>query len=166
MEYRCSVCGQKGKVHLRKKKYIHIFLFITFLFLQLGFDYAQHSIPINEIHSGGPDKDGIPALVDPEFISGDEVKYLKTSDRILGLSINGEAKAYPIRILNWHELVNDRVGEKEVLVSYCPLCGTGMAFDARIDGKRFLFGVSGKLYNSDVLMYDKQTESRKLKWKR
>jgi len=135
-------------------------MILIFCVLSLsGFDYAQHSIPINEIHSGGPGKDGIPALYDPDFISGDEVKYLRTSDRILGLFINGVAKAYPIRILNWHELANDLVGEKEVLVSYCPLCGTGMAFDARIDGKRFLFGVSGKLYNSDVLMYDKQTES-------
>lgn len=127
--------------------------------LQFGFDYSQHSIPIDEIHSGGPAKDGIPALYDPKFISGDEVKYLKPSDRILGLYINGEAKAYPIRILNWHELVNDSVGAKDVLVSYCPLCGTGMAFDGTINGKRYLFGVSGKLYNSDVLMYDKETES-------
>ncbi len=134
---------------------IAIFCILT----MLGFDYSKHSIPLNEIHSGGPAKDGIPALVDPQFISGDEVKYLKPSDRVLGLYINGEAKAYPIRILNWHELVNDSVGGKDVLVSYCPLCGTGMAFDANIDGRKYLFGVSGKLYNSDVLMYDKETES-------
>jgi len=138
---------------------IQKFIILLCVVLQFGFDYTQHSIPISEIHAGGPGKDGIPALYDPEFISGDEVKYLKSSDRILGLIVNGEAKAYPIRILNWHELVNDSVGGKDVLVSYCPLCGTGMAFDATIDKRRILFGVSGKLYNSDVLMYDKETES-------
>ncbi|PIQ90015.1 MAG: hypothetical protein COV72_00085 [Candidatus Omnitrophica bacterium CG11_big_fil_rev_8_21_14_0_20_42_13] len=124
-----------------------------------GFDYSKHSIPTEQIHDGGPPKDGIPALTDPEFTSGNDAKYLGPKDRVLGISINGEAKAYPINILNWHEVVNDRVGGKDVLVSYCPLCGTGMVFDAHIKGIRSLFGVSGKLYNSDVLMYDKQTES-------
>lgn len=125
----------------------------------MGFDYSKHGIPLSEIHDGGPPKDGIPALTDPEFVSGKEVDYLSPKDRILGVSVNGESKAYPIKILNWHEIVNDRIGGKEILVSYCPLCGTGMVFDAGIKGKRVLFGVSGKLYNSDVLMYDKQTES-------
>jgi len=125
----------------------------------MGFDYSKHSIPLNEIHDGGPPKDGIPALTDPKFVSVHEAEYLNPKDRVLGININGEAKAYPIKILNWHEIVNDRVGGKEILVSYCPLCGTGMVFDAHIKGKRILFGVSGKLYNSDVLMYDKQAES-------
>jgi len=147
------------KLNLMGKKYVTLFFFIVFVFLQLGFDYSKHSIPLDEIQSGGPPKDGIPALYDPKFISADEADFLKSSDRVLGLYINGEAKAYPIRILNWHELVNDRIGGQEVLVSYCPLCGTGMAFEAQIDGQRFLFGVSGKLYNSDVLFYDKETES-------
>lgn len=141
------------------KRYVfNVGLLLCILF-QLGFDYSQHSIPLDEIYSGGPPKDGIPALYDPSFISAHGAGYLRPADRILGLMINGEAKAYPIKILNWHELVNDRVGGKEVLVSYCPLCGTGMAFNAGIQGQRFLFGVSGKLYNSDVLFYDKKTES-------
>jgi len=140
-------------------KYINRIVFILCVFLQLGFDYSQHSIPLDEIHGGGPPKDGIPALYDPKFLSADEANYLEPSDRILGLSIGGDTKAYPLRILNWHELVNDSLGGKDVLVSYCPLCGTGIAFDATIDGERFLFGVSGKLYNSDVLFYDKKTES-------
>lgn len=142
-----------------KEKYFLLITLMGCVFFLLGFDFSQHSIPIDEIHSGGPAKDGIPALYDPRFMLAKDVEYLKQSDRILGLTINGEAKAYPIKVLNWHELVNDSVGGKDVLVSYCPLCGTGMAFDAKIDGKRFLFGVSGKLYNSDVLMYDKETES-------
>ena len=124
-----------------------------------GGDFSKHSIPLNEILDGGPPKDGIPALFDPKFVSAGEATYLEPTDRILGLEIDGEAKAYPIKILNWHELVNDYVGGKAALISYCPLCGTGMAYDAVMDGKRFLFGVSGKLYNSNVLFYDKETES-------
>lgn len=134
-------------------------MIICCAFLLMGFDYSKHSIPINEIHGGGPPKDGIPALFDPKFILAKEASYLNPSDRVLGLYLNGEAKAYPIRILNWHELVNDTVGGRDVLVSYCPLCGTGMAFDARLEGKKYLFGVSGKLYNSNVLIYDRETES-------
>lgn len=125
----------------------------------MGFDYSKHSIPLDEIHDGGPPKDGIPALFNPQFIKAEEADYLESSDRVLGVVINGDAKAYPIRILNWHELVNDHVGNENVLISYCPLCGTGMVFEANIKGERFLFGVSGKLYNSDVLFYDKKTES-------
>jgi len=147
-----------AKIKVTKTIWISIIL-ICCVFLFSGFDFTKHSIPIDEIHGGGPAKDGIPALYDPRFTSAKDVEYLKQSDRILGLIINGEVKAYPIKILNWHELVNDSVGGKDVLVSYCPLCGTGMAFDAKIDGKRFVFGVSGKLYNSDILMYDKETES-------
>ena len=85
--------------------------------------------------------------------------WLEHGDRVLALEANGVAKAYPIRILNWHEVVNDEIGGEPVLVSFCPLCGTGMAFDARLDGRRLIFGVSGLLYNSDVLMYDLETES-------
>ena len=141
------------------KKIYSVILPLILLAVFTGFDFSRHSIPLSEIRSGGPPKDGIPALYDPSFISAREAHVLRPTDRILGLFMEGEAKAYPIAILNWHELVNDRVGEKYVLVSYCPLCGTGMAFDARIDEKRFLFGVSGKLYNSNVLFYDQQTES-------
>jgi len=129
------------------------------LLLFSAFDFSRHSIPLDQIHSGGPPKDGIPALYDPEFFPAVRADYLKPQDRVLGISLNGEAKAYPIRILIWHELVNDHVGGHPVLVSYCPLCGTGMIFDAQLQEKRFLFGVSGKLYNSDVLFYDKETES-------
>lgn len=132
---------------------------IFFALAQMAFDFSRHNIPLNEIYDGGPPKDGIPALYDPRFVKADEARFLSPGDRVLGLSMKGEAKAYPIKILNWHELVNDRIGEEWVLISFCPLCGTGMAFDAELNGQRFLFGVSGKLYNSDVLFYDKKTES-------
>jgi len=122
-------------------------------------DLSNPRIPLEEIRNGGPPKDGIPALTDPEVISASEVSYLAPSDRILGLVMNGEARAYPLKILNWHEIVNDTLGGEPVLVSYCPLCGSGMVFDARINGERLNFGVSGRLYNSDVLFYDRKSES-------
>jgi len=124
-----------------------------------AFDFSTYNIPVAEIHDGGPPKDGIPALTDPKFVSASKATFLSARDRVLGIEINGDARAYPLSILNWHELVNDRVGSQNVIVTYCPLCGTGMAFSATITGKRFIFGVSGKLYNSDVLFYDQQTES-------
>jgi len=157
MSYFSNTQDQVGDYKMRMIRYWFIMMFV-FVVLT-GFDFSKHSIPLEEIHDGGPAKDGIPALYDPEFISASKVNYLKDRDRILGLELNGETRAYPIKILNWHELVNDQVGDEAVLISYCPLCGTGMAFNAKVHGHRKLFGVSGKLYNSDVLFYDKQTES-------
>ncbi len=139
------------------KRYAFFLLFFSVLLV--GFDFTTHSIPIKEILSGGPPKDGIPALTNPKFVPAKSADFVKKNDRILGLIINGEAKAYPINIMNWHEIVNDVIGGMPVMVSYCPLCGTGMAFDPVIQGKKYLFGVSGLLYKSDVLMYDRETES-------
>ncbi len=124
-----------------------------------GFDVSSSSIPVDEIMSGGPPRDGIPALMSPAFELAGEVEWLRPQDRLLALERDGEAKAYPLRILNWHEIVNDDVGGEPIVVTYCPLCGTGMAFDPHVGDQRLDFGVSGLLYNSDVLMYDRQTES-------
>jgi hypothetical protein len=124
-----------------------------------GFDVGNASIPLSAIQSGGPPRDGIPALQQPQFIAADQPGAPQSQQRVLGLSINGDARAYPIAILNWHELVNDRVDNQPVLISYCPLCGTGMAFAAEAGGRELSFGVSGLLYNSDVLMFDRQTGS-------
>lgn len=128
-----------------------------------GFDLSDALIPIAEIKHGGPGRDGIPAISQPSFISVSQAGFLKDDDRVLGINLNGVQKAYPVRILNYHEIVNDRFGNTAnsttVLVSYCPLCGTGMAFLSKRNGKDFTFGVSGLLYNSDVLLYDRQTES-------
>ncbi|MFQ5597476.1 MAG: DUF3179 domain-containing protein [Nitrospiria bacterium] len=135
-----------------------LLLLVSFPFLY-GFDFSRHSIPTSEILSGGPPKDGIPAILKPKFVPIDKAGFLREEDRILAVVHNGEAKAYPILIMNWHEIVNDRIGGKRVFVTYCPLCGTGMAFDADIGGKHYTFGVSGLLYKSDVLMYDHQSES-------
>ncbi|HEC19770.1 MAG TPA: DUF3179 domain-containing protein [Gammaproteobacteria bacterium] len=128
-----------------------------------GFDLSGALVPIEQIQHGGPPRDGIPALDAPHFVSAADAGFLADDDRVLGIDLHGEQKAYPVRILNYHEIVNDRFGSSHnntpVLVSYCPLCGTGMAFLARRNGKAFTFGVSGLLYNSDVLLYDRQTES-------
>ncbi len=124
-----------------------------------GFDLTGSLIPIEEIHSGGPPRDGIPAIDRPRFLTAAQAREVRPDDRVLGLHLNGAAKAYPITIMNWHEIVNDRFGDTAVAVTFCPLCGTGMAFDASIGGKTLQFGVSGLLYNSDVLLYDRQSES-------
>lgn len=124
-----------------------------------GFDLKGALVPIDEIHHGGPEKDGIPSIDKPDFLSAGFAAFLKVSDPVLGLSIGGDQRAYPLRILNWHEVVNDRIGGQPVVVTYCPLCGTGVAFEARIAGRELNFGVSGLLYNSDVLLYDRQTHS-------
>jgi hypothetical protein len=124
-----------------------------------GFDLTGALVPINEIHQGGPPRDGIPALDNPSFVSAEGAGFLKKDDYVLGMTRNGISKAYPIRILNWHEIVNDRFGQDPVVVSYCPLCGSGIAYSAYIDGAARSFGVSGLLYNSDLLLYDRESES-------
>ncbi|MBI3020687.1 MAG: DUF3179 domain-containing protein [Candidatus Omnitrophica bacterium] len=124
-----------------------------------SFDLSKSSVPREEILSGGPPKDGIPALTNPQVVSGEAATYLRADDRVLGVAMGDQARAYPIRILNWHEVVNDRLDGAPVVVTYCPLCGTGMVFRAERRGQRVFFGVSGLLYNSDVLLYDRETES-------
>ncbi len=124
-----------------------------------GFDLSNSILPVEQIFHGGPPRDGIPALSDPTMIAAGEADYLQAHDRIVGITLNGESRAYPIAILNWHEIVNDEIGGQRFAVTYCPLCGTAVAFDATIGGKSTDFGVSGLLYNSDVLLYDRDTES-------
>ncbi len=127
--------------------------------LQNGFDISSSLVPKSEILRGGPPRDGIPAIHDPRFEPAEEASFLQPDDRVLGISLEGEARAYPIRILNWHEIVNDQIGSVKLAVTFCPLCGTGMAFSSQVEGKPLRFGVSGLLYNSDVLLYDLETES-------
>ena len=124
-----------------------------------GFDLSDTLIPNEEIFHGGPPRDGIPAIEKPLFVSVEEVNFLEENDRILGVERNGIRKAYPVRILDYHEIVNDHFGNEAIVITYCPLCATGMAFDATINDEKLSFGVSGLLYNSDVLLYDRNTES-------
>jgi Protein of unknown function (DUF3179) len=123
-----------------------------------GFDLKGASIPVQAIERGGPPKDGIPAIDRPRFVPAAQAG-LADDDRVLGLAHGAVARAYPVRVLNWHEVVNDRLGGEAIAVTYCPLCGTGVAFRARVAGGDASFGVSGLLYNSDVLLYDRRTES-------
>lgn len=144
---------------LKIMRILKILVVVSVSFCLTGFDFSKHSIPTSEIRSGGPPKDGIPALTDPKFISAGQAKYLKPQDRVLGVVLNGEARAYPLRILNWHEIVNDIIGPSPVVITYCPLTGSGIAYETQINKSRIKFGVSGKLYNSNLLLYDRSTES-------
>ena len=127
--------------------------------LRNGFDLAGALVPVEEILHGGPPKDGIPAIDRPSFVGARDAAELGPSDMVLAIFRNGIAKAYPIRILNWHEVVNDRFGADDVVVTFCPLCGSGVAFESKAQGRALRFGVSGLLYNSDVLLYDRETQS-------
>lgn len=124
-----------------------------------GFDITNALVNPAEIKKGGPPRNGIPALNYPQFLKANEASFLNDSDLIIGLTSGNESKAYPIGILNWHEIVNDSLNNKTIVITYCPLCGSGIVFNSLINGKTLTFGVSGLLYNSDVLLYDTQTES-------
>src|SRR6056297_3625925 len=121
----------------------------------VGFDLRNATIPRDAIRAGGPPKDGIPALTNPTFVGVDEADYLSPTDRVVGVSFDSEARAYPIRILNYHEIVNDQIGDIHFAVTYCPLCDSAAVFDRRTPLGEREFGVSGLLYNSNVLMYDR-----------
>jgi hypothetical protein len=122
-------------------------------------DFSKHSADFDDIMSGGPPKDGIPSIDDPKFVSLAQINGMVESEPVIGLKIGGEAKAYPLRILIWHEIVNDTLGGVPVSVTYCPLCNSAIVFDRRLDGRVLDFGTTGKLRNSDLVMYDRQTES-------
>lgn len=113
-----------------------------------------------EVLSGGPPKDGIPAVDDPQFIPIADETEMDRREPVITVALEGEIpRAYPIRYLTWHEIVNDRIGDIPVSITFCPLCNSAIAFDGRVDGQVLTFGVTGKLRNSDMIMYDRQTES-------
>ncbi len=122
-------------------------------------DFQNMAVEPSEIFSGGPPKDGIPSIDAPQFIPVSEMTELADRDPVIGLDIDGDARAYPLRILIWHEIVNDTVGGRPVAVTYCPLCNSAIVFDATLDGQAHTFGTTGKLRNSDLVMYDRTTES-------
>jgi hypothetical protein len=124
-------------------------------------DFSRTSVKSwTEIMSGGPPKDGIPAITGPAFIPVSEETRLDDREPVMALELPGETpRAYPVRYLIWHEIVNDEVGGVPVAVTYCPLCNSALVFDRRVDGEVLEFGVTGKLRNSDMIMYDRQTES-------
>lgn len=119
------------------------------------FDLNDASIPVDEILGGGPQKDGIPAITTPLMSKSAEASFMRPTDRVVGVSSDGLARAYPIAILTHHEVVNDRIGEVPIAVTYCPLCDSVVVLDRRTQLGELEFGVSGLLYNSNVLLYDR-----------
>jgi len=123
-------------------------------------NWNRRLIEYDEIRSGGPPRDGIRSIDDPKFISPEEASgWLVGNEPVIALEIDGDARAYPLQIVTWHEIVNDVIGEVPAVVTFCPLCNSALAFDRRVDGSVFEFGVSGLLRNSDLIMYDRTTET-------
>ena len=113
----------------------------------------------SEIQSGGPPPDGIPPLDEPKFQTAASVNWLYNVEPVLSIEVNGETRAYPIQIMTWHEIANDTIAGVPVTISYCPLCNSALAYDRRLGDRIFDFGTSGSLFNSSLVMYDRQTES-------
>jgi len=123
-------------------------------------DTTRALVPLEEIVPGGPPPDGIPAIDRPVFVApGAADAWLAAREPVVALEVNGDARAYPLQILVWHEIVNDTVGGRPVAVTYCPLCNAALVFERVVDGTTLDFGTSGMLYRSDLVMYDRQTHS-------
>lgn len=116
-------------------------------------------VPLTELRSGGPPPDGIPPIDEPKFVPASAVDFIADSEPVLALEIGGESRAYPVQILLWHEIVNDVVAGVPVAVTYCPLCNSAVAYDRRVAGRVATFSTSGLLWNSALVMYDRQTET-------
>lgn len=124
-----------------------------------GFRQEDIDADIDQVFQGCAERDCIPSIDQPEFIPADEVDFLDPDDLVLSLTHSGKTRAYPTRILDRHEIVNDRFGSTPIAVTYCPLCGSGLAFVREVGGAETEFGVSGLLHNNDLIMYDRKTES-------
>lgn len=123
-------------------------------------NWTRYSVDRSELQSGGPGKDGIPALLEPRFVTVDQARqWVEDSEPVIHLHIGSRHRAYPLQILIWHEIVNDTVGDIPVAATFCPLCYSGLVFDRRVAERTVTLGVSGFLRHSDMVMYDHQTES-------
>jgi len=123
-------------------------------------NWNKHTIEYSELLSGGPPRDGIPPIDSPKFIKASDAKsWIKDNEPVVFVKIGLHVKAYPIQVLIWHEIVNDTLGDKKITVTFCPLCNSTIVFDRVIDGKTYDFGTSGLLRKSDLVMYDRQSET-------
>ena len=122
-------------------------------------DFSRSSVSFDEIMSGGPPKDGIPSIDDPVFAPAVEVEDLADTEPVMSFFVGDDQRAYPLQILIWHEIVNDTVGGIPIAVTFCPLCNSAVVYDRRVGDAVLDFGTTGKLRNSDLVMYDRQTES-------
>ena len=120
---------------------------------------VEWSIPISEVLDGGPGKDGIPALVNPDLSDVQNINYLQDNDLVIGFKQGDDVRAYPHAILDWHEIINDNIGDVSVAITYCPLTGTGIGWNRLLKGSETTFGVSGLLYNTNLIPYDRATGS-------
>ncbi len=132
---------------------------LTFLACKKEDQSTEWLIPSEEVQDGGPGKDGIPSIDNPQFVDVDDVDFLSDFSLVVGVLKDGEIKAYPHRILDWHEIVNDEIGSYKFALNYCPLTGTALAWNREINGSTTTFGVSGKLYNNNIIPYDRETDS-------
>lgn len=122
-------------------------------------DFSKTSIAFSEVLSGGPPRDGIPSIDNPIFAPASQISTVGEREPVIQLQVGDEIRAYPLQILTWHEIVNDAIGGVPVAVTYCPLCNASIVFDRRVGEQVFEFGTTGKLRNSDLIMYDRTTDS-------
>ena len=122
-------------------------------------DFSKTAVPFDEIISGGVPKDGIPAIDEPLFAPAAAVEGLADTEPVVSIFVGDDHRAYPLQVLIWHEIVNDTVGGLPIAVTFCPLCNSAVVYDRRVDEAVLDFGTTGKLRNSDLVMYDRQTES-------
>jgi len=123
-------------------------------------EFSEHSVSYEEISSGGVPKDGIPAIDEPRFVGvGEADEWLAAEEPVILVEVRGEARAYPLQVVTWHEIVNDWISGRPVTITFCPLCNTAIAFEGELDGRELDFGTTGRLRFSNLIMYDRQTES-------
>lgn len=122
-------------------------------------DGTKYLIHPDKLRSGGPPKDGIPSIDKPKYVNLSGVDWIKDTELVLAIKYKGVKRVYPLQILVWHEIVNDKIAGDSVLITYCPLCGSGIAYERKINGKEVEFGTTGKLYNSNLVMYDRATDT-------
>jgi hypothetical protein len=123
-------------------------------------DFSKHSVPLSEFQSGGPPRDGIPPIDEPKPTSqANADDWLSAREPVLTVEVRRQVRAYPIQILVWHEIVNDTLGGRPIAVTYCPLCNSSLVFDRHVGGRTLTFGTTGNLRRSDLVMWDRQTES-------
>lgn len=150
-----------------KNSNLYFIAFIILLYTSCSSDTPESSsvisgdwlIPTNEIFDGGPGRDGIPSLTSPNMISAEEANYLSDEDLVIGVVFNGEARAYSHIVLDWHEIINDQIGQHTYALTYCPLTGTAINWNRNLDGVATTFGVSGLLFNTNLIPFDRATGS-------
>ena len=141
---------------------------LLILFLQIACEDTVSSstqisgewlIPQNEVFDGGPGKDGIPAISNPSLVGNSSINFMKNDDLIIGVKLDGEIRGYPHPILDWHEIINDKINDNYFSITYCPLTGSTINYNRDLNGNITTFGVSGLLYNTNLIPYDRATNS-------